>query len=77
MEFSVLAFYQIVCDKCSDAVIHQVNHEVFKSIHNVLGGMKGVLNIVDMVKRSGIVCLSDQIIKLLWNVQGQYCESSA
>lgn len=74
MEFSVLAFYLIVCDKCSDAVIHQVNHEVFKSIHNVLGG---VLNIVDMVKRSDMVCLSDQIIKLLWNVQGQYCESSA
>ena len=57
----MLAFYQIVCDKCSDAVIHQVNHDVFKSIHNVLGGMKGVLNIFDVVKGSDMVFLSDQI----------------
>lgn len=50
----MLAFYQIVCDKCSDAVIHQVKHDVFNSIHNVVGGMKGVVNIVDMVKGSDI-----------------------
>ena len=39
--------------------------------------MIGVMNIVDVVKGSDMVFLSDQIIKWLWNVHGQYCESSA
>lgn len=73
----MLACYQIVCYKCGDAVIHKVKHDVVNSIHNVVGGMIGVMNIVDVVKGSDVVFLSDQIIKWLWNVQGQYCESSA
>lgn len=39
--------------------------------------MKGVVNIVDVVEGSDMVFVSDQIIKWLWNVQGQYFESSA
>lgn len=42
-----------------------------------MGGMKGVVNIVDVVEGSDMVFVSDQIIKWLWNVQGQYFESSA
>lgn len=77
MKFSVLACYQIVCYNCGDAVIHQVKHDVFNSVHNVVGGMIGVVNIVDVVKGSDMVFLSDQIIEWLWNVEGQYCESSS